>query len=226
MQCVGAFECAQNMSSVCIVSLLYGVLTTVATPVCSGMKPEIDQGHDDAVKKLPATQPTLESRFSRLELLFYQQARQVDQQARQNDLQAQQIDQHAQQINKLNEFVFHPLCICQLLVEAAAMINQLDGNKHPRGNIHETQAAPPWTKSWLSSAAGTIDLSELDLEVIYVTSSGSVRGDANGAAHVIELKDQAAAVLASVSRQPQHQASLARIFTFVHGRPIQDFACV
>ena len=62
------------------------------------MKPEIDQGHDDAVKKLPATQPSLESRFSRLELLFYQLARQVDQ-------QAQQIDQHAQQINKLNEFV-------------------------------------------------------------------------------------------------------------------------
>ena len=103
------------------------------------------------------------------------------------DLRAPERIPSARQIDKHTEFVFHPLCIRQLLVEAAAKIHLSDGNNH---------------------------LSEPDLEVIYM------RGDANGAAHVIKPEDQAAAVLASVSMQPQRHASLARIFTFVHGRPI------
>ncbi len=107
------------------------------------------------------------------------------------------------QMEKHNRHVFYPMCTRQLLVEAAEKINMLDGNKHPSGIPHPKTAPPPWATQWLNNSAGSVILVEKDLDVIYMTSIGSVRGDADASVHTIDAEDQAAAVRDVATTQPQ-----------------------
>ena len=86
------------------------------------MTPEID----DAVN----TSSTLESQLSQLERQIAERALKIDESAR-------QIDKH------IDKHMFHPLCIRQLLAEAAAKINRLHA-----GDVPETK---PWTTKPLST---------------------------------------------------------------------------
>ena len=139
----------------------------------------------------------------RLEVLFQQQAAHLE---RTVNLEGQ--------VGAHNKCLFHPVCICQLCVQAAELINQMDGSKHGQGVITPELCAPAWATAWLKDAGGCIELYERDLVLIFATAPGSVLGEGNSAVHDIKQADQAAAVHAVADAE--RQASLTRIFDFVH----------
>ena len=153
--------------------------------------------------------------MSRLEALEEQNKEQAKQTG---DLKAL-IAGQAEQISTHNKILFYPLCLRQLCVLAQEAINVKDGNKHGAGVIPLKPGAPNWAKSWLIGS-GNGCLNEDDLDIIFTSTPGSTRGDANKAAHDISEKDQAAAVCSVADAK--EQASLARIFAFVHGHPVTD----
>ena len=149
-----------------------------------------------------------------------EQAEQLSEHSKRAEEHAKSIAEQAEQISEHNKIIFWPLCIRQLCVLAADSINMQHGSKHGSGTIKPKSEAPSWAKDWLKSMGDSVKLDEADLAVIYVTTPGSTRGDANKAAHDIKEKDQAAAVRAVVD--VQERASLARIFAFVYRRPVTD----
>ena len=90
----------------------------------------------------------------------------------------------------------------------------MDGSKHGQGVITPELCAPAWAMTWLTDAGGRIELYERDLVLIFATAPGSVLGEGNSAVHDIKQADQAAAVHAVADAE--RQASLTRIFDFVH----------
>jgi hypothetical protein len=158
-------------------------------------------------------------RLDAMEELAKKQAKRTDNLEVQTKEQSEHIAKQAEQISEHNKIMFYPLCIRQLCVLAQEVINVKDGNKHGSGVIPLKPDAPNWAQSWLIGS-GSVSLYKDDLRIIFATTPGSTRGDANKAAHDIKEKDQAAAVRAVADAQ--EQASLARIFAFVHGHPVTD----
>ena len=135
-----------------------------------------------------------------------EQGEHIAKQAEQINEQGEHIAKQAEQISEHNKIMFYPLCIRQLCVLAQEVINVKDGNKRGSGVIPLKPDAPNWALSWLIGS-GNGSLYKDDLRIIFATTPGSTRGDANKA---IKEKDQAAAVRAVADAQ--EQASLARIF--------------
>jgi len=121
------------------------------------------------------------------------------------------------QLDKINRTVYYPLCIRQLLILAAQKVGILAGGQHGPGAFPTRAATPPWAIKVIGMPG--IHLQQADLDLIYSTTSGSVRGRGNVAAHEISMQDQAVAVRA----QEEHEhASLSRVFFFVHGVQVSD----
>jgi hypothetical protein len=120
-------------------------------------------------------------------------------------------------LDLLDRLLVWPLSLRQLLVLAVERVNFLTGSKHSPGTIPTKDGAPPWAKECLSKPG--VQLTELDLEVVFSTASGSLRGAANQAAHRFSMRDQAIAVRAT---QGQVAENLQRIFYFVYKKSVAD----
>jgi hypothetical protein len=124
----------------------------------------------------------------------------------------QELHSLRQQLDRLNNKMFCPLCIRQLLVLADRELHQLAKRNSPtRG------AQRPFPPDWVSTDINlpSVGLQEEDLDTIFSTAPGSVQGISNASTHNITVENQEEAVRSYSDREVRLR--LARIFRFTHG---------
>lgn len=119
-------------------------------------------------------------------------------------------------IFELQSVTLHPLYIRQLCVESEGKIRAWSNPEDGRKIIKQRTEAPKWATDWFDKNGQSEGLDKFDLGTIFISTTDSVRGDGNMAAHEIDAKKQAEAV----SAQPDEKtrSSLFRIFKFRHNK--------
>jgi hypothetical protein len=120
---------------------------------------------------------------------------------------------HQRQLRQLQRVTYYPICVTHLLVLAANKCAQITGRGPPPTSC---EAPPAWAKACINLSS--VGLQEEDLNTIFITAPGSVRGGGNASVYEIPVEDQEAAVRSYP--HPETRQRLARIFNFLHGHRV------